>query len=91
MTFKGHRASSNSQILFPAFYRGSQYFDGLLIPRDSASCVITVDKIIGENRLPIFFSANLINSQIIGALYKGFGDLSNRLDDSSIIKKAVLK
>lgn len=91
MTYKGYQGSSNAQILFPVFYRGSQYFDGLLIPRDSAGCSITVEKIMGENRLPIFFSANLKNSQIIGSLHKGFGGLTTELDDSAIIKKDVLK
>jgi len=86
MNYKGDQASGEAQIVFPAFYRGSQYFDGLLIPRESAGCQISVKKIIGENRLPIFFSANLKNSQIIGSLHKGFGSLATGLDDSTSIK-----
>jgi len=91
MTYKGDQASGEVQIVFPAFYRGSQYFDGLLIPRASAGCQISVEKIFGENRLPIFFSANLKNGTIIGPLHKGFGGLTTKIDDSTIIKKDVLK
>lgn len=91
MTYKKDRVPGEAQIIFPAFYRGSQYFDGLLIPQEAAGCQITIKKIIGESRLPIFFSANLKNRQIIGSLHKGFGGLSTKLDDSTIIKTVVVK
>lgn len=89
MIYEGGQPLGEAQIIFPAFYRGSQYFDGLLIPREVAGCQIEVQKILGENRLPIFFSANLKNSKIIGPLHKGFGSLTTEFNDSTIIKKAV--
>ena len=84
MLFSGVQAGSSNVILFPAFYRGTQYFDGLLIPREYINCNIVVEKIIGESRVPLFLTANIRSDTIIGPLHKKIGNFGIDLNDVSI-------
>jgi hypothetical protein len=86
MLFSGVQAGSSNMILFPAFYRGTQYFEGLLIPSEFARCNIAVEKIIGESRVPLFLSANIRNNNIVGSSHKKIGNFTTNLNNYSITK-----
>ncbi|MDO9022991.1 glycosyltransferase family 39 protein [Zwartia sp.] len=84
MNFTDYQPGMDASILIPVFYRATQYFEGIVIPSEFSRCNISVEKIIGENRLPVFFTANLNGDKIIGLLYKTFGSFKNELNTFTI-------
>lgn len=62
---------NESALLFPAFYRATQFFNEISVPSKFADCKFKLEKIQGTSKLPFVFSATIINSQILGPLNKG--------------------
>ena len=60
-------------FLFTGFYRPTQHFENISIPSNLSSCNIVLEKILGESRLPLFFSAYINSNKISGPLIKGLG------------------
>lgn len=58
-------------LLFPGFYRATQFFNGISVPLKFADCKFKLEKIQGTSKIPFVFSTTIINGQISGPLNKG--------------------
>jgi hypothetical protein len=81
------RAGSLSMLL-PAFYRGTQSFAGLVIPKDLDACTVNIERIIGGSRLPLVFTADLQGQALLGPAHKRLGSYSIHADGAAVTRQA---
>jgi hypothetical protein len=67
-------SNEKSSLLFPGFYRPTQYFEGLYIPSTYSHCNFKLEKILGVSRLPLFFIGNIDLEHLYGSPFKNFGN-----------------
>lgn len=79
----GGEAKGVINVLLPAFYRGTQYFGGVVIPHELDSCLVGIERIDGESVLPIFFTAFFQDKRIIGGAHKKIGTFQKYVNNSS--------
>lgn len=74
-SLKQHLNSNPKEFtfLFTGFYRPTQHLENISIPSNLSNCNIVLEKILGESRLPLFFSAYINSNKISGPLIKGIG------------------
>lgn len=84
-------ASGKATLLFSAFYRPTQYFDGLLVQKEFANCNISIERVVGESSLPFVFTANIDGERILGRSYKKILPPSLDKTNATVSKKAESK
>ena len=82
---------SRAAAFFPAFYRPTQYFDGILIPAKLANCTVSLERIVGESRLPLVMTANVEGKKLVGPLQKWPGWFGSRKDPLTVTEKYIEK
>jgi 4-amino-4-deoxy-L-arabinose transferase-like glycosyltransferase len=87
ITGKGASASA----FFPAFYRPTQHFSGILLPSSHVSCTLTLERIDTMSLLPLVMSGQFSQSQLVGPLTKGFGGFVTTSHTPGIIQSAPKK
>ena len=65
--------SDHTVVLVPAFYRPSQYFSGIRVPRSRASCILKIERITGTTKLPVILTAVLAPGWQDRSLHRAFG------------------
>ena len=73
-----HSDSKVISLLFSAYYRPNQYFNGLLVSDKFSKCNFKLEKIIGYNQLPFIFTAKVEQSKIYGPIIKRIGNFNIR-------------
>jgi hypothetical protein len=63
-------------FVFPAFYRPSQWLQGIILQKRSASCMVKIERILGHSRLPLMLIVGFDGDAPAGPLYKGIGSFS---------------
>lgn len=60
-------------VLVPAFYRASQYFSEIEVPREYSACLAEVRRIVGPTRLPVILTAVLTPGWQNRSMNRSFG------------------
>lgn len=84
-----------SSAFFPAFYRPTQHFSGVLVPTGFAGCNVKIERIIGESRLPMVMTANVqladLGGRLAGDDVKWPGWFGSKIDTSSVTVKMTTR
>lgn len=73
-----HHTNLEAGVVFPGFYRPSQYFESISIPQKFSVCHVKLEKINGESRIPIVFTATIVNNNLYGESLKALGQFKVR-------------
>lgn len=77
------KVDSKMQILMPALYRATQYFDGVEVESSFAPCIAKIERMIGEKDLPIALAIVLPTTWESQPLHRAFGDFGSRRPEPS--------
>lgn len=78
----------SASAFFPAFYRPTQYFKGIVLPSSHSACSIAVERIDSDSALPVAMSGNFSGTDLVGPLQKGLGSFSSTSWNLGIITPA---
>jgi hypothetical protein len=69
----GQNKQLGSMLLFSGYFRPTQYFEGFSTPTEFKDCFFKLEQIIGDSRLPYFFTSSLPPIASHNNYFKGIG------------------
>jgi hypothetical protein len=78
----------SASAFFPAFYRPTQHFAGIILPASHRDCSVAIERIAGASVLPLVMSGELSDGKLAGPLTKGFGSFATTSHATGIIEPA---
>jgi len=69
-------SGTDTGLIFPGFYRPSQHFNEIRIPKKYSDCNVKLEKVLDDQILPNTFVATISGNELIGPYYKGLGHFS---------------
>ena len=82
--------SGMASLLFPAFYRPTQHFQGVVVPKAFSDCRVVIERIVGVSRLPLMFTANIEGKRILGRSYKAIGNYDLQVNDATVTRRTSI-
>jgi len=79
------------QVMFPVFYRPTQHFTELLLPASHSNCIVKLERLIVDSRLPKIMSAQLDSTGLPFPLHKGLGGFHKNEQKHGLMERQVLK